>query len=49
MLKFEIWKSEYLKGAWDMRVDDGEANLYNMSKDDILWFVAQEMDNENLH
>jgi len=46
MVKLEIYKSEHEKGTWDMKVDDGEANLYNMSKEDILCFISEEMDNE---
>ena len=48
MIKLEITKSTIVKGTWNMKIDDGEANAYNMSKGDILWFISNEMDNEEI-
>ena len=48
MIKLEITKSAVVKGTWNMKVDDGEMNTYNMSKEDILWCISNEMDNEEI-
>lgn len=48
MIKIEITKSTIVKGTWNMTVDDGEMNTYNMSKEDILFCISNEMGNEEI-